>query len=183
MPAATFAEIGAYIARNPAGAALGIVPAWMIHALAELGQAEIKGDKHNQRIVDYWAGAGLKQVASSDETPWCAAFVGALLNGSGIKPAAASAKSYLNWGTSITDPVFGSIVVLHRPPVAWQGHVGFFVGLKGNRYHLLGGNQGDRVSIASFDRERVAGVRWPSGVPLIGTNIVLPVSAVNPTTA
>lgn len=178
---ATFPEIGAYIARgNPA---LGIVPAWMVHALAEIGTSEVHGAKDNPRIIDYWSAAGMKAVASSDETPWCAAFVGALLCGSGLPRGAANAKSYLQYGIALDAPVFGAIVVLNRPPVEWQGHVAFFAGSTADKFHLLGGNQGDRVSIASFDRSRVAGVRWPTSVPLIGTNILLPVSAANPMTA
>ncbi len=182
MPSvATFPEIGAYIARG--GAALGIVPAWMVNALAEIGTAEIHGAKDNPRVMDYWAGADLKSVASSDETPWCAAFVGAMLRSSGVTRSGPNAKSYLSYGFGLDAPVFGAVVVLNRPPVEWQGHVGFFAGATDKKIHLLGGNQGDRVSIASFDRERIAGIRWPNGVPLIGTNITLPVSAANPTTA
>jgi len=54
----------------------------------------------------------------------------------------------------------GCIVVLQRgsPP---NGHVGFFVGAENGRVRLLGGNQSDRVSIASFDGADVIGMRMP----------------------
>jgi hypothetical protein len=40
------------------------------------------------------------------------------------------------------------------------GHVGFFAGYEyGNKIYLLGGNQGDTVSIAAYDTNRVLGIR------------------------
>jgi hypothetical protein len=45
------------------------------------------------------------------------------------------------------------------------GHIGIVMGqdAKG-RLMVLGGNQGNKVSIAPFDRARVLGFRWPTGV-------------------
>lgn len=185
MPAvATFPEISQYISKG--GQALGLVPSWVIHALAEIGQAEIHGGGTNLRIAQYWKGADIENPVTDDETPWCAAFVGAMLSSGMIfGTRKANAKSYLQWGDSLplTAPPLGAIVVLNRPGGDWMGHVAFCAGTEGTRIHLLGGNQGDRVSIASFDRARIAGIRWPKEVPLIGTQILLPVTASNPTTA
>lgn len=181
MPA-TFPEISQYIAQG--GHAIGIVPSWVLHALGELYTHEVAGAQNNPRIVNYWKQGGILVKVTDDETPWCAAFVGAMLSAGEVKGSLlANAKSYLQWGVPITEPVFGAVVVLNRPPNDWQGHVAFAVGADAAGVHLLGGNQGDRVSIARFDRSRVAGVRWPSGVPVIGTNIVLATTQVNPTTA
>lgn len=38
---------------------------------------------------------------------------------------------------------------------------------------VLGGNQGDVVSIKPFGRDRILGYRWPAGVPL--PVLILPV--------
>jgi hypothetical protein len=45
-----------------------------------------------------------------------------------------------------------------------MGHVGFVVGEDMARHALLllGGNQGNAVSVAAFDRNRVVGYRWPA---------------------
>ena len=51
------------------------------------------------------------------------------------------------------------VVILKRGTNPVQGHVGFFAGLQGDRVHLLGGNQGDTVSISSFPVSDVLGVR------------------------
>ena len=46
------------------------------------------------------------------------------------------------------------------------GHVGFAVGKDtAGRLLVLGGNQGNAVSIAAFDVARAIGYRWPAGVP------------------
>lgn len=181
---ATFPEISQYISKG--GPAIGIVPSWVLHALAEIGQAEVHGSGTNLRIASYWKGADIDVHVTDDETPWCAAFVGAMLSsGMVFGTRKANAKSYLDWGDSLplVSPPLGAVVVLNRPPNAWQGHVGFCAGVDGMRIHLLGGNQGDRVSIASFDRARIAGIRWPKEVPLIGTQMLFPVTASNPSTA
>jgi len=34
------------------------------------------------------------------------------------------------------------------------------------RLLVLGGNQGNAVSIAPFDRSRVSGYRWPKAIPI-----------------
>lgn len=181
--AASIPEIVDYIVKG--NQALGIVPAWVLHGLAELGTHEIAGGKNNPRIVEYWKECGGDAAKiNDDETPWCWAFVSAMLRRSGVTIAGSGlAKSYLKYGTQLDGPCTGAIVVLNRPPNPAFGHVGFAVGNTRDRVTLLGGNQGDKVSIASFDRQRVAGIRWPAEVPLIGTNIVLPTSAVDPTTA
>lgn len=143
---------------------------WMAEAMKEhdKGIQETKGAQHNKAILGYWKEAGIKGV-SDDETPWCAAFVNAMLARAKIPGTGkANAKSFIGWGTKLDKPVPGCIVVLDRPPVAWQGHVGFFVSADPHRdtVTLLGGNQGDRVSIASFKASRVNSYWWPKGFTL-----------------
>ncbi|MEG8056929.1 hypothetical protein QP150_09490 [Sphingomonas sp. 22L2VL55-3] len=48
------------------------------------------------------------------------------------------------------------------------GHVGFYVGEDATAYHVLGGNQGDTVSVARIAKDRCIARRWPSGRPVIG---------------
>lgn len=138
-------------------------PTWLLHARTFLGLGEVKGPKHNATIVRWWE--AIKATFRDDETPWCAAFVGGVLEDIGIESSRnASARSYLKWGYPLTAPAVGCVVVFSRPGSAWSGHVGFVVGedAKG-RLLVLGGNQGDQVSVAPFDRARVLGYRWPLG--------------------
>ncbi len=148
-----------------------IKPAWIRKAETYIGQREIKGVTHNPLIVQMWKWikrGGIK----NDEVPWCAAFVGACLEQVGIVSTRfESAKSYLAWGYELAVPQYGCIVIFGRDG---GGHVGFVVGRdKRGRLMVLGGNQGDQVSIAPFDPSRVLGFRWPKLIPQ--SNISLPI--------
>lgn len=140
-------------------------PSWIIEAQRHIGQREIKGVNHNPLILRWWK-AVKRGGIKTDEVPWCAAFVGAMLEAVGIVSSRfESAKSYLDWGRPLDSPVFGCVVVFQRDG---GGHVGFVVGRdRAGNLLVLGGNQGDAVSIAAFDRARVVGYRWPTGVPLV----------------
>jgi len=134
---------------------------WIVEAKKRIGLKEIKGDKHNQQIIDFWKAikrGGIKD----DETPWCAAFVGAMLELSGVVSSRfESAKSYLTWGTKLNNPVYGCIVVFTRDG---GGHVGFVVGrTPSGELLVLGGNQGDAVNVRVFPTTRVSGYRYPAG--------------------
>lgn len=146
-------------------------PIWLSEARKHIGQTEIKGAKHNPLILLWWKlikRGGIKD----DETPWCAAFVGGMLETVGITSSRfESAKSYLNWGVKLAAPVVGCIVVFTRDG---GGHVGFVTGADGKGNLLvLGGNQSDAVNIRAFARDRVAGYRWPVEFPLIASSLPL----------
>lgn len=137
-------------------------PKWLQEARKLIGLREIKGPNHAPEILQMWRDikrSGIKD----DETPWCAAFVGAMLERAGIRSSRfESARSYLTWGDQLVEPIVGCVVVFSRDG---GGHVGFCVGqdASGNLL-ILGGNQADAVNIRAFPRTRVTGYRWPSGV-------------------
>lgn len=146
-------------------------PKWIELARRMIGLHEIKGLQNNPEIVAMWKDikrGGIKD----DDTPWCAAFAGAMLERAFIPSSRfESAASYLKWGTPLGAPVYGCIVVFTRDG---GGHVGFVVGKdSADRLLVLGGNQGDQVSIKTFSRDRVSGYRWPAGVPLSSTPLVI----------
>ena len=121
-----------------------------------VGETEIAGAKHNPKILAMYKKSGAAWV-EDDETPWCAAFVGAVLKDAGIKGTMKlNARSYLDWGEEVTKPEAGDVVIFWRGKKdGWQGHVAFFVRFDGDKIVVLGGNQGDAVSIKSY-----AGSRW-----------------------
>lgn len=146
-------------------------PKWLSEARKYIGTREIKGGQHNAKILGWWKAikrGGIKD----DETPWCAAFVGACLEVTGIRSTRfESAKSYLDWGLKLDIPTPGCIVVFSREG---GGHVGFVVGKDiENNLLVLGGNQGDEVNIRAFKGDRVAGYRWPDCEPLPSSNLAL----------
>lgn len=137
-------------------------PAWLKLAKAELGVAEIPGEKDNPRVVEYFKDAGHGWV-KDDETAWCAGFVGAMLERSGYASSKSlAARSYLTWGKTIKKPKQGCVVVFSRGnPNGWTGHVGFWVGETAHYVLVLGGNQSNKVSIAKYPKSRLLGYRVP----------------------
>lgn len=145
-------------------------PEWVQAALAEQGQAERPGAAHNPRIVEYHATTTLR--ARDDETPWCASFVGWCLQQAGLAGTRrAAAASYSTWGQPLSQPVLGAVVTFTRPG---GGHVGFYMGQRGGKWLILGGNQSNKVSVASYDPAKHTAIRWPAGVPL--PNAIAPLS-------
>ena len=139
-------------------------PNWLQIAEKEVGTKEIAGDQDNPRIVEYAQATSLR--ASDDETPWCSSFVNWCVMQAGItRTNSAAARSWCTWGRSLGAPALGCVVVLSRPPNPAQGHVAFCAGLVGtDRIALLGGNQGNAVSVATYPKSRVVAYRWPTSI-------------------
>ena len=137
---------------------------WVDEARRHIGLTEIKGPQHNPEIVAMWK-AIKRGGIRDDETPWCAAFVGACLERVGIQSTRfEGARSYASWGEKLEKPVAGCVVVFSRDG---GGHVGFVVGQdKAGNLLVLGGNQADAVNVKAFPLSRVTGYRWPQGEPL-----------------
>ncbi len=137
-----------------------VIPPWLEIAEGEIGVSEIKGSGSNQRIIEYHKHTALK--ATADEVPWCSSFVNFCVLKSGNNGTwNAAARSWLSWGVSLKVPAFGCIAVLSRGS-SWQGHVGFWIGDPDDKtIRILGGNQGDKVSIENFPKSKVLGYRWP----------------------
>ncbi|RWX72611.1 TIGR02594 family protein [Mesorhizobium sp. M2A.F.Ca.ET.039.01.1.1] len=146
-------------------------PAWIATARKYVGQREIKGPHHNPHILEWWKDIGAP--FKDDETAWCGAFVGGVLAETGIKPppGAASSQAYLKMPVKLDRPAFGCVVVFWRnSPTSGLGHVGFVVGKdQHGNIMVLGGNQGDTVSIKPFalsgPNARIKGFRWPGIAP------------------
>jgi uncharacterized protein (TIGR02594 family) len=139
---------------------------WMEHAWNELGTREVRGSRHNARIIEYLR--SINASLSSDEIAWCSAFVNWCMEQAGITGTdRANARSWLDWGGQCVAPVYGAVCVLWRESrQSWKGHVGFYLGKEGSQLILLGGNQNNSVSIKEYHESRLLGFRWPSGFPL-----------------
>ena len=140
-------------------------------SLIATAQSVLGLDENKQTdILSNFLSAGGIEIDPS-QTAWCAAFVNATLSKTGLNGTGAlNARSFLNWGTEVTQPQLGDVVVLSRGDNPAQGHVGFFKGFDGDgNILLLGGNQGDAVSVQSYDKSRLLGYRRPDGVSGIGT--------------
>jgi len=118
-------------------------------------------DEHNPVMSQYLqkANPGLNPAI----TPWCAGFVGSVLNASGIKGTGSlSARSYLGFGQPTNKPTMGDIVVLSRGNDPTKGHVGFYAGTDENgNIKVLGGNHNNAVGIGNYSPQQVLGYRIP----------------------
>ncbi len=115
----------------------------------------------NPRVDAYFDDVGYPSM--TDETAWCAAFVGAMLKRCGLPHTGKlTARSYLDWGkpVDLSKAQPGDVVVLWRgSPTSWQGHVGLYDRQADGNVYLLGGNQRDQVSVVGYSIDRVLSVR------------------------
>ncbi len=109
-------------------------------------------------------------LSGGDEIPWCSAFVNRIAWLLRLpRSKSALARSWLAVGAAIhlQDALVGyDVVILKRgidqpdaSDLKAPGHVGFFGGLDGAFIQVVGGNQGNNVSMARFPIERVLGIR------------------------
>ncbi len=110
-----------------------------------------------------WCHGSTTMGESPDEVPWCSSFVNRLAWFLRLpRSKSAAARSWLDVGVSVTleqaQPGF-DVVVFTRGGSPTAGHVAVFAGLEGNMVRVVGGNQGNTVSLASFPRDSVIGVR------------------------
>ena len=137
--------------------------------LISVAETTLGWDENQQldKLSAYMAGGGVDLDPS--ETAWCAGWLNATLSQVGLDGTGSlAARSFLNWGTEVSTPQLGDIVVLSRGDDPNAGHVGIFKGFDDNGDILiLGGNQGDSVSVASFSKDRLLGYRRAPGVEAV----------------
>jgi len=148
-------------------------PQWLIFARRFIGRKELPGPESAPWIEKLWfkLRAGWLWALYGDDSTlaWCGLFVAACLNelGYALPKHWYRARAWLELDTpadkrrlqALDFPAVGCIVVFERKG---GGHVGFVVGQSVyGHLMVLGGNQGNSVSILPFDRERVLGYRWP----------------------
>jgi uncharacterized protein (TIGR02594 family) len=134
-------------------------------AFHEVGVSTYPLGQSNPRVTEYHGHAGIRGY--DDKASWCSSFVNWSLAQVGLRgTGSALARSWLEWGGALSEPVRGCIVVLSREdPSGWKGHVGFFLRSDDEHVHLLGGNQLDQVREHFYPKVSVLGYRWPSQAP------------------
>jgi uncharacterized protein (TIGR02594 family) len=119
--------------------------------------------EQNAALREFMANGGVNLDPAT--TAWCAAFVNASLQQAGLQGTnSLAARSFENWGVGTESPRPGDIAVFRRGDEEWMGHVGFFHGFDENGNVLvLGGNQGDSVSVKPYSRNALLGFRTMEG--------------------
>jgi len=142
-------------------------PRTIILAVAEHGVAEVVGRGSNRTIIgwrDELNQAGVKiDGYSDDDIPWCGLFVAVVCYRRTGQPAEVVreplwARNWARYGVRVAAPGLGDVLVFSRGS---GGHVGFYVGEDATCYHVIGGNQANRVSIVRILKSRCIAARRP----------------------
>ena len=145
---------------------IGQLPRIIQTGLQFLGLQEVVGKGSNKTILswrDELNQAGVKISGySDDDIPWCglfAAFV--VLKARGAAEVVKDplwARNWAKYGVKADTGSLGDVLVFVRNG---GGHVGFYIGEDAVCYHVLGGNQSNKVSITRIDKSRCIAIRRP----------------------
>lgn len=142
-------------------------PIWLSKARTYVGITEGAGAKDNATILG-WAkkvGGWVAKFFTHDSIAWCGLFVAMVMQQTGFADLPANPLGALNWsswGRPLKTPSLGAIMTFKR---TGGGHVGFYVGEDATAYHILGGNQSDKVGLTRIDKSRLQAIRWPTKAP------------------
>lgn len=144
---------------------VGQIPLTIQQAMRFYGVQEVVGKGSNKTIMD-WRDelnlAGIKIAGySDDDIPWCGLFAAIVTHRAG-KPVVKDPLWALNWakfGTKADKASLGDVLVFKRNG---GGHVGFYIAEDAQCYHVLGGNQSNKVCITRIEKARCVAARRPS---------------------
>lgn len=125
-----------------------------------LGVAEYPGPKSNPEIAKFFDLAPDWLDQDDSTTAWCGLFRGYVghVTMTGLPREHYRARRWMEWGEAVTlaQAVRGDTVITQR---SGGHHVALFDRMEGHVVYLLGGNQGNKVSIAAFSSGVIIGVR------------------------
>lgn len=141
---------------------LGLEPAprHLLKAVELYGVAETVGSKHNPVILGWAKEVDLEKVYVNDEIPWCGLFMATVMKRAGrpVVDNCLRALAWNNFGVAVDTPMLGDVLTFTRKG---GGHVGLYVFETPTHFGVLGGNQGNQVSIVKIDRQRLSQARRP----------------------
>lgn len=139
------------------------IPRTIAEGVKLLGTIETPGGGNTAAILA-WAdevGGNIDDVYKADSIPWCGLFAAVVAKRAG-KTFPGNALWALSWsafGVPVDKPGLGDVLVFKREG---GGHVGFYVAEDAKAFHVLGGNQGDAVSITRILKARLYAARRPA---------------------
>lgn len=137
-------------------------PRILREALKTYGTVEQPGQGSNPSILAWAKATGQDRVYKTDATAWCGLWMAyvALQAGWDTPVYPLGARNWLTFGTPQKQAGLGDVLVFWRGnPKGYQGHVGMYVGEDAQAFHVLGGNQGNAVSIKRIAKNRLLGIR------------------------
>ena len=135
-------------------------PRLLIEFLKVYGVTENTGPGSNPTILGWAKKIGLEKIYRNDATAWCGLAMAYVAGQAGWDNAplgnALWARNWTAWGQEVKVPMLADVLVFERGSA---GHVGIYVGEDSGNFHVLGGNQSDRVSIAPKPKSRLLAAR------------------------
>lgn len=135
-------------------------PRMLTEFLKIYGVAETKGAGDTPAILSWAEAIGYGHVYLHDAVPWCGLTVAYVAAQAGWDHAPRGnplwAQNWLSWGNPAPQPSLADVLVFGR---TGGGHVAIYVGEDAEAYHILGGNQGDRVSFERKAKVALLGAR------------------------
>ena len=137
---------------------------WMTEAHSLIGTREVPGAGNNPVIMSWGNKLGARVLGiayGADSVPWCGLFAAHCVTQAGLKPPsiAIRAKAWASWGEGLslvaTRPPLGAVAVFSRDG---GGHIGFVDSVnRDGSFNILGGNQGDAVSLRRLRGTHIQG--------------------------
>jgi uncharacterized protein (TIGR02594 family) len=159
------------------------VPPWLSTMREITGTHWAPGDDTNPTIIEWLHFVGstypkmadyCNSVVHDDYFSWCGLTVGYCMAKAGIAAVFGSsdtsrflwAAAWLGWGTPVTTPQAGDVLVFDFG--GGDHHVTLFERDNGNgTWSCLGGNQSHQVKLTNFPRSSLMGIRRPSAIGAI----------------
>lgn len=142
----------------------------------EFGVKEVVGKGSAKTIIDWRdelngaapAGKPLVSGFQDDDIPWCGLFAAIITfrrkkDIAEVVKAPLWARNWAKYGVKSPQAALGDVLVFVRNG---GGHVGFYIGEDQTAYHVLGGNQSNKVCFTRIDKARCIAVRRPPYVTL-----------------
>jgi uncharacterized protein (TIGR02594 family) len=139
---------------------VGTLPKTITEGLKLLGTVETPGVKNNPIIMSWGKELGLEKSYSADSIPWCGLFAAIVTKRAGKDSVKEPlwARNWAKFGDAAGTPSLGDVLVFVRDG---GGHVGFYVAEDSTAFHVLGGNQSDKVTITRIAKTRCIASRRP----------------------
>jgi uncharacterized protein (TIGR02594 family) len=134
-------------------------PRMLVEMLNIYGVVESPGDPDNPTILSWAKELGLASY-KHDSIPWCGLAMAVAVKRAGkeVVKDPLWAANWLNFGIKVKDAMLSDVLVFKR---TGGNHVALYVGEDEACYHIIGGNQGDKVSIIRIAKNRMTGIRRP----------------------
>lgn len=158
----------AWLAKEPG-------PRMLLEAIALYGTIEAPGSANNPTITAWAKECGIGAY-STDAIPWCGLFMSVCAKrATWARPVNPLwARAWATWGNPRKGgAMLGDVLVFPRGS---GGHVAMYIGEDSTHYHILGGNQSDKVCIVRKPKTPILAIRqapWRVAQPANVRKIIL----------